>query len=184
MSIMTGYRRVNHVTGKDKYFTYQVVESVLCTKTGQPVSDVLMRSWKGCILDSEGKVIKSSRRGSPMIGSSFGKSGHCTLVTIPCRYLDTAEEIRSYMYEEMDKQEKETELQQIGSSVWFGKTKKIQGRQVDFFWFEESSKIPKVQTETQRLAQQQVSLNATKIAKLEEELKQLRITQKLLKGLR
>jgi len=178
------YKRVTHVTGKDKYFAYQIVESVLHTKTGQPVDDLLMRNWKGCILDSEGKVVKSSRFGYPIIGASFGTDCGYTLITIPCRSADTAEQIQSHMYKDMDKQEKETEYQQIGSSVWFGKTEKIQGSQVDFIWFEESSKIPKVQTETQRLAQQQVSLNATKIAKLEEELKQLRITQKLLKGLR
>ena len=168
MSIMSDFARVEHVTGKDKYFTYQVVELVKITSSNNPVDDDTMISWKGCILDSEGTVIKSSRRGFPVVGSSFGKNGHYTLITIPCRYLDTAEEIRSYMYEEMDKQKKN----------------KINGRQVDFWWFNESSKISNPQTETQRLAQQQVSLNATKIAKLEEELKQLRITQKLLKGLR
>lgn len=168
MSIMSDFARVEHVTGKDKYFTYQVVELVKITSSNRPMDDDIMINWKGCILDSEGKVIKSSRCGFPTIGSSFGMSGHYTLITIPCSYMSIAEEIRSYMYEEMDKQEKN----------------KIKGSQVDFIWFEESSKIPKVQTETQRLAQQQVSLNATKIAKLEEELKQLRITQKLLKGLR
>lgn len=166
MSIMSDSGRAEHVTGKDKYFTYQIVESVLDTETGEPVD--LLSKWKGCILDNEGKVIVKSREGYPMIGATFGTNGTYTLVTIPCRYLDTAERIRSYMYEEMDTQEKKVNHPQISSSVWTG----------------ESIKIQNPQTETQRLAQQQVSLNATKIAKLEEELKQLRITQKLLKGLR
>lgn len=124
--------------------------------------------WKGCILNNKGEVVVKSREGYPQQGATFGKDGYCTLVTIPFSWLGDAKDCQSQMYEEMDKQEKN----------------KIKGKQVDFTWFEESSKIQNLQTETQRLAQQQVSLNATKIAKLEEELKQLRITQKLLKGLR